>query len=94
MLLLWAILLWWRPAMSHHSVLLIFRRSLLLKLSDYQISALCQAWTKSKSSWWNSRENNELTFKKYFEAIQKGKINQATKSQTWLLASNALIGHA
>jgi hypothetical protein len=27
------------PAISHHSVLLIFRRSLLLRLSDHQLSA-------------------------------------------------------
>jgi len=35
-----------RPALvntSHHSFQLIFRRSLLLRLSDHQISALCQA---------------------------------------------------
>jgi hypothetical protein len=66
MLLLWTILLWWRPAISHHSVLLIFRHSLLLRLSNHQISALCQAWTKSKSSWWNSKENNDLTLQKIF----------------------------
>jgi hypothetical protein len=66
MLLLCTILLWWRPAISHHSVLLIFRRSRLLRFSDHQISALCQAWTKSKSSWWNSKENNELTSQKIF----------------------------
>ena len=45
MLLLWTILLWWIPAISHHSVLFIFRRSLLLRLSEHQISALCQTWT-------------------------------------------------
>jgi hypothetical protein len=92
MLLLWTILLWWRLAISHHCVLIIFRRSLLLMLSDNQISALCQAWTKSKSSWWNSKESNEFTFKKYFEATQKEKIKQASKSKTWRLASNALLG--
>jgi hypothetical protein len=30
-------------------------------LSDHQISALCPAGTKSKSSWCNSKENNEFT---------------------------------
>jgi len=33
---------------SHHSVMLIFRRSLLLRLSLHQISALCHAWTYSQ----------------------------------------------
>ena len=47
-LLLWTILLWWRPANSHHSILLIFRRSLLLRLSVHHISALYQAWTYRK----------------------------------------------
>jgi hypothetical protein len=92
MLFLWTILFWWSPAISHHSVLLIFRRSLLLRLSDHQVSALCHAWTKSKSSWGNSKENNKFTFKKYFEVTQKEKIKQATKSETWRLASNALLG--
>jgi len=89
-LLLWTILLWWRPAISHHSVLLIFRRSLLLRLYDHQISALCQAWTKS--SWWNSKENNEFTLQKIVEATQKEKIKQATKSKTHRLSSKARIG--
>ena len=39
---------WWRSAISHHSVLLIFHRSLFLRLSELQISALCQAWTYSQ----------------------------------------------
>jgi hypothetical protein len=34
-------------------------------LSDHQISALCQASTKSKSSRWNSKEN-EFTLQKIF----------------------------
>jgi hypothetical protein len=92
MLFLWTILIWWRPTISHHSVLLIFRRSLLLVLSDHQISALCQAWTKSKSSWWNSKENDEFTWSKISWAAQKEKIKQATKSKTWRLASNDLLG--
>jgi hypothetical protein len=70
-----------RPTISHHSVLLIFRRSLLLMLSDNHISALSQARTKSKSSWWNRKEN-EFTFNKFFEEIHKEKIKQATKSKT------------
>ena len=48
MLHLWTILLWWIPAISHHSVLFIFRRSLLQRLSEHQISALCQTWTFSQ----------------------------------------------
>ena len=47
MLLLWTILLWWRPAISHYSILLIFRHSLPLRLSDHQVS-LCQSWTCSQ----------------------------------------------
>jgi hypothetical protein len=56
------------------------------------MSALCQAWTKSKSSWWNNKENNEFTFKKYLEVTQKEKMKEATKSKTWRLALNALLG--
>jgi hypothetical protein len=61
MLLLWNVLLWWILAISHYSILLIFRRSLLLRLSDHQVSAMCQAWTESKPLWWNSKENKGLT---------------------------------
>jgi hypothetical protein len=55
-------------------------------------SDMCQASPKSKSSWWNSKENNELTLQKYFQAIRTEKIKQVTKSKTWQLASNALLG--
>jgi hypothetical protein len=71
MLLLWTILLWCRLAISHHSVLLIFRSSLLVMFSDQQISAQYQSWTKSKSSWWNSKENNESTSKKVLRQLRK-----------------------
>jgi len=37
---------------------------------------------KAKSSWWNSKENNEFTLQKYIEATQKEKIKQTTKSKT------------
>jgi len=38
MLLMWVMLLWWRPAISHHSFLLIFRRSLTEALRASDIS--------------------------------------------------------
>ena len=44
-LLLWTILLWWRPAISHRSVFLTSLPSLLLRFFEHQISNLCQAWT-------------------------------------------------
>jgi len=48
MLLQWTILLWWISAITHHSVWLIFCHSLLLRLSEHQTLALCQAWTYSQ----------------------------------------------
>jgi hypothetical protein len=92
LLLLWTIMLWWKPTISHHSVLLIFYYSLLLMLFDHQISTLCQAWTKSKFSWCTSKGNNKFTFKTYIETTQNEKIKQVTKSKTWRLTSNALLG--
>jgi hypothetical protein len=77
MLLLWTILLWWRSAISNHSVL-IFRRSLLPRHSDHQISVVCQVWTKSKSSCWNIKENNEFTLQKNIpRQLKKRKSSRA-----------------
>jgi hypothetical protein len=45
-------------------------------LSDHQISALCQALTKSKSSWWNSKENKRVHLKKIFSGNSE-RENQA-----------------
>jgi len=92
MLLMWAILLWWRLAINHHSVMLIFRRSLLLMLSKHQMSALCQAWTEAKSLCAAAKKIKGTPYKNFVETTQNIKIKQKTKSETKLLASNALLG--
>ena len=91
MLLLWTILLWWRPAISHYSVLLIFRRSLIFRLSEHQISALCQTWTRSQILVVEQQRRYRVHLtKKFVGATQNIKL--ATKSKTIQLVSNDLLG--
>ena len=81
MLPLWTILLWWRPAISRCLVLLVFRRLLLMRLSEHQISALCQAWTYSQILWWNSKENKGSPYRNFVGLTQKWKSDSPLNSK-------------
>jgi hypothetical protein len=92
MLLLLTILLWWRSAISHHSVLLIFHRSLLLRLSVLRYQRCVKPEPTAKYSWWNIKENNEFVLQKFCWGNSEKENQTATKSKTNRLASNALLG--
>jgi len=77
MLLLWTILFWSRPAISHHSVLLISRRSLPLRLCSIRYQPCAKPEPTAKYSWWNNKENNEFTLQKIcWSDSQKEKPNR------------------
>jgi hypothetical protein len=79
---------------SHHPVLLIFCHSLLLCLSNHQISALYVPSLNLKPNPCGgaAKKIKSSPYKKFVEATQKKKIKQATKSTTNQLESNALLG--
>jgi hypothetical protein len=93
MLLLWVTLLWWRPAISHYSFPLVFRLSLLLRLSEHQIaispgsSLKLQLDTRDGTT----KKLTSSSYRKFGGATQKKKIKQATKPKTKRLASNVLL---
>jgi hypothetical protein len=91
MLLLWIILLCWRPAISHHSVLLIFRRSSAETVRASDISAV-PSLNLQPNPCGAAKKITWSLYRKFVGATQKKKIKQATKSKTSRLASNAALG--
>jgi hypothetical protein len=68
--------------------LLVFRRSLLLRFSEHQISVLCQ--TRTYNHVLLVEQQRSSPCRKFAGATQKKKIRQTTKSKTSRLESNAL----
>ena len=92
MLLLWTILLWWRPAIGHYSVLLVFAVHFSRDSSSIRYQTCTKPEPTAKYSWWNSKENNGFTLQKIWWVNSEKKMKQANKTETNRLASNALLG--
>ena len=72
-------------------ILLAFRRLILLRLSDHQISVLCQSLNLQPYTRGGTAKKMISTYRKFVGATQEKKIKQATKPKTNRLALNALL---
>ena len=91
MLLLWTLLLCWRPAIRHHSVLIFFTVHFCWSSPGIRHQHCAKPEPTAKYSWWNRKENNEFTLQKICGVNLRKEITQATKSKTNRLASNVFL---